>query len=80
MPCSTARCWAVRPCAGTAGAGGQGLAAQAGGQRGGAQDGQQREARAHQFTVNVVSLPPTELSPTHRCNCPGSITNWPWSL
>ena len=33
-----------------------------------------------QPTLNVVSLPPTELSPTHRWNSPGSITNWPWSL
>ena len=60
---------------------GEGLPAQARAQHGGAEYGQQCKVPAHhQPTLNVVSLPPTELSPTHRWNCPGSITNWPWSL
>ena len=60
---------------------GEGLPRQAHAQHGDAEDGQEREAPAHdQPTLNVVSLPPTELSPTHRWNSPGSITNWPWSL
>lgn len=62
-------------------AAGQGLAAQAGPPHGAADADQEREVPPHrQLTVNVASLPPTELSPTHRCTSPGSITNCPRSL